>query len=297
MLIAAAGLTAAGIAGSFAWLLPAAALIGAGSGIADVSANAHGVALEQRLGRPILSALHGSWSVGLLAGSAIAAGAAALAVGPRGQFPLVAAAVALAALACLPRLLRGTAASDVAHLALPRGALALPAFLTFCSMFLESAAMNWSAVFLAGPAGATAAVAAGGVVAFSIAMAVARFAGDPLTARWGVGGISRRGGALTVLGITLALATRSPVPGLIGFALIGAGCAAIVPALFRAAGAVPGVSAGAGIAAVATAGYLGGVVNGPAIGFLSRGVGLTAAMSLIGVGGALIALLGPRLER
>ena len=57
------------------------------------------------------------------------------------------------------------------------------------------------------------------------------------------------------------------------------------------------MSSGAGIAAVATAGYTGGVVNGPAIGFLARGVGLTAALSLIAVAGALIALLGPRLER
>jgi hypothetical protein len=297
IVVAAGGLAAAGAAGSYALLLPAAGVLGAGFGLADVAANAHGVALEQRLGRPILSALHGSWSVGLLIGSGAAAGAAALAIGPRVQFPIVALVVAGLALACLPALLRGTRTVDVARFAFPRGPLALPAFLTFCSMFLESASMIWSAVFLAGPADASAAVAAGGVVAFSVAMAAARFAGDPLTVRGGDGGSARRGGALTVAGVVLALATRSPVPGLAGFALIGAGCAAIVPALFRAAANVPGVSAGAGIAAVATAGYCGGVVNGPTIGFLARGVGLTWAMSLIGVVGALIALLGPRLQR
>jgi hypothetical protein len=297
LLIIAAGLTCAGLAPSFATLLPAAALFGVGVGVLDVGANAHGVSIERGLDRPILSSLHGFWSVGLLVGSAVAAGAAAVSASPRLQFPLVALAIVLVGLACVPRLLRATrSVDDAAHFALPRGALALPAFLTFCSFFLESASMSWSAVFLAGPAGASGAVAAGGVVAYSIAMAIARFAGDPLTARWGVGGIAQRGGTLVVAGITLVLATRSPVPGLVGFALVGAGCAAIVPALFRAAAAVPGVSAGAGIAAVATAGYLGGVVNGPAIGFLARGVGLTLAMSLIGVGGALIAILGPRLE-
>src|SRR4029079_547320 len=98
---------------------------------------------------------------------------------------------------------------------------------------------------------------------------------------WGIGGIAPPGGALTVFGMALALATRSAVPGLIGFALVGAGCAAIVPALFRVAAAAPGVSSSAGIASVAPAGYTGGVVNGPAIGFLARGVGLTAALSLI----------------
>ena len=56
------------------------------------------------------------------------------------------------------------------------------------------------------------------------------------------------------------------------------------------------MASGAGIAAVATAGYAGGVVNGPAIGFLARGVGLTGALGLVGVAGLVIALLGPRLR-
>ena len=93
------------------------------------------------------------------------------------------------------------------------------------------------------------------------------------------------------------IATRSPVPSLAGFALVGAGCAAIVPALFRIAAAAPGISSGAGIAAVATAGYTGGVVNGPSIGFLARGVGLTGALGLVAVAGLVIAVLGPRLQR
>jgi predicted MFS family arabinose efflux permease len=298
LLVTAGALTAAAFAPSLLALVAAACLMGAGVGIVDVAANAHGVAVEKRLGRPVLSALHGAWSFGLLAGSGIAAGAAATGVGVRAQFPAVSIGVVVAAIVLVPRLLPSAedAAVDTAHFALPRGALALPALLTFCSMFVESAAMNWSAIFLSGPAHASAAVGAGGVAAYSVAMVAARLAGDPLTKRWGVAGLARRGGSLTCAGMALALLTRSPVPALIGFALVGAGCAALVPALFRVAAAAPGVSSGAGIAAVATAGYTGGVVNGPAIGFLARAVGLTAALSLIAVAGALIAVLGPRLE-
>jgi len=297
LVVAAGGLTFAAFAPSHALLVLSACILGAGFGIVDVAANAHGVALEQRAGRPLLSALHGAWSFGLLAGSGIAAGAAAAGAGPRLQFPAVAAGALAIAILVVPRLLPGAvdAAVDTAHFALPRGPLALPALLTFCTMFVESATMNWSAVFLAGPAGAGAALAAGGVVAFSVAMVIARLAGDPLSARWGVAGLARRGGALTVAGMTLALATRSPVPALAGFALVGAGAAALVPALFRVAAAAPGVSSGAGIASVATAGYMGGVLNGPAIGFLARGIGLTGALGLVAVAGAAIALLGPRL--
>src|SRR6185437_3044296 len=159
-------------------------------------------------------------------------------------------------------------------------AVALPALLMFCSMFVESATMSWSAVFLAGPAGAGAAVAAAGVVAFSVAMAASRFVGDRALARWGIGGLARRGGAVACGGIVLALSLRTPAAGLVGFALVGVGSAVLVPAIFRVAGATARTSAAAGIAAVATAGYTGGVLNGPAIGFLAAAVGLTGALGL-----------------
>ena len=296
LFLAAVGVTGAAFAPSFATIIPAALVIGAGWGIADVSANAHGVALEEQMGRPILSVLHGMWSFGLLAGSGIAAGAAAASISPRWQFPVVCGAALVFVAVFTPRLLPGTAADvDSAHFALPRGALALPAFLTFCALFVEFAAINWTAVFLTGPVGASATVAAAGVVVYALAMAFARLVGDRLLLDWGIGRLARRSGAFTCVGMALALATRSTVPALIGFALVGAGCAAIVPALFRVGGSVPGVSSGAGIASVATAGYAGAVVNGPAIGFLARGIGLTGALSLVAVGAALIAVLGPRL--
>lgn len=297
--LAAAGLAAAAFMPRLALLALAAGVLGAGFGTVDVAANAHGVALEHRKQRPLLSALHGTWSIGLLAGSAIAVAAAAAGASPRLQFPAVAAGVVLLTVLFLPRLLPGRedAAVGAAHFALPRGALALPALLTFCSMFVEASTMNWSAVFLAGPAGAGPALAAVGVVAFSVAMAVTRFAGDPLLLRFGVGGLARCGGLLACAGVLLAIATRSPLPSLAGIALVGAGCAVLVPSLFRVAGSIPGVGAGAGIAAVATAGYTGSVVNGPAIGFLARGIGLAGALGLVAVAAALIALLGPRLAR
>jgi hypothetical protein len=296
LLCAGAGISAAAFVPSYAALLPAACLIGAGWGITDVASNAHGVAVEQALGRRVLSGLHSAWSFGLLAGSGIAAGAAAAGIGLRVQFPVVAAAAAVALAISTPFLLPATrAAVDVAHFALPRGPLALPALLMFCAFFVEAATISWAAVFLTGPAGTSGAVAAGGLAAFSLAMGLARLVGDELLARWGIGGLALRGGALTCAGLALALATRSPVPAFIGFACIGVGSAPLVPALFRVAGTVPGVSSGAGIAAVATAGYAGGVVNGPAIGFLAHAVGLTGALGLIGAAALVIALLGPRL--
>jgi len=145
LLLAAGGLTLAAFSPSLAVLVPAACVLGAGIGILDVGANAHGVAVEGRLGRPVLSALHGAWSFGLLGGSGIGAVAAAAGFGPRVVFPAVAAGAVVVAAIVVPKLLPGAedAAVDTARFALPRGALALPALLTFCCMFVESATMNW----------------------------------------------------------------------------------------------------------------------------------------------------------
>jgi MFS family permease len=290
-------LAAAAFAPSLPLLVLVACGLGVGIGVADVALNAHGVELERRLGRPLLSPLHAAWSFGLLAGSAVTSASAALGVGLRAELPAVGVAFLLALAVTVPRLLGGTAAGvESAHLAFPRGALALPALLIFCALFVESAAMNWSAVFLSGPAHAGAALAAGAVVAYGGAMGLARLVGDRLMLRWGIGGLARRSGLITCAGTVLAIATRSPVPALVGFALVGVGCAAIVPALFRVGGSAPGIAQGAGIAAIATAGYSGGLCNGPAIGFLARGVGLSGALGLLVLAGGVIAVLGPRLK-
>ena len=292
----AAAVGAAAFAPSLGPLLLVMCVLGSGIGIADVAANAHGVELERRLGRPLLSPLHAAWSFGLLGGSATSAVAAAFGIGIHVQLPVVAAASAIVVLGVVLRLLPGTAADvGTAHFALPRGALALPALLMFCAFFVEAASMDWSAVFLSGPAGASSAVAAAVVVAYAAAMGVARLFGDRLMLRWGIGGLARRSGLLSCVGMVLALVTRAPAPSVVGFALVGVGCAAIVPALFRVGGSVPGIAQGAGVAAVATAGYAGALVNGPAIGFLARGVGLSIALGLVVVAAATIALLGPRL--
>ena len=201
------------------------------------------------------------------------------------------------ALALVPRLLPGSAEETTlysARFALPRGALALPALLTFCSMFVESASMNWSSVFLAGPAGAGVATAAGGVVAFSIAMTAARFAGDSLLVRWGVGQLSVRGGLLSCAGIVLALATRSPVSALAGCALVGAAAPRSSPRSSASPALSPGSPPASGSRPSRPPATRAGR-PGPAIGFLARGVGLTGALGVVAVAAALIALLGPRL--
>src|SRR5262249_57961254 len=65
LVLASAALAAAAFAPTLGALIAVAAVMGAGLGVADVTLNAHGIELEHRMGRPLLSPLHAAWSFGL----------------------------------------------------------------------------------------------------------------------------------------------------------------------------------------------------------------------------------------
>src|SRR5918992_6212447 len=74
----AATLLLPGLAGSGATLFAALLVLGLASGALDVAMNAQGIEVERHVRRPILSGLHGLWSVGLGIGAGVAALPAAL---------------------------------------------------------------------------------------------------------------------------------------------------------------------------------------------------------------------------
>src|SRR4051795_8519623 len=84
------------LAPTYALLLPAALLLGAGNGALDVAMNSHGVAVERRSERPILSSFHAAFSCGALAGAGMRALPAAGGLDVRWHL-LAAAALALPA--------------------------------------------------------------------------------------------------------------------------------------------------------------------------------------------------------
>jgi HAD superfamily hydrolase (TIGR01509 family) len=273
----------------------AAALLGLGAavGALNVAANAQGLALERLYRRPILSSFHAAFSTGGLAGAGLGALAAGAGVAPRAHFGALALALAPGALAAGRALLpQATCRTPTPILARPpRGLLVLGAA-AFFTLLAEGAAVDWSAVYLSHSLEATAVAAALGYAAFSLAMAGSRAVGDRLHARFGPVALVRGGGALAASGIALALMVGSIPTALAGFSAMGAGLGVVVPVLFRAAGSTPGVTAGAGIAAVSTVGWLGFLAGPPAIGFAADTVGLRTALGIVVASIAIVAILG-----
>jgi MFS family permease len=256
---------------------------GAAAAMLDVAMNAHSLAVERERERPILSTVHAGWSFGGLAGAALGGAAAAAGLEPLAHFLLAAALLGLPWLALARLLLPADVDRPEAppRFARPPRRLAALAVLGFCGLFAEGAAADWSAVYLDESVGSGAGVAALAYACFSVAMAVTRLAGDRLTARWGPVAVTRAGGLVAAAGLASALVAGSVPAALVAFACMGAGLATVVPIAFRAAGSMPGIPAGAGIAALTTVGYAGFLVGPPLIGAVAEATTLPVALGIV----------------
>jgi HAD superfamily hydrolase (TIGR01509 family) len=266
---------------------------GAAFGAINVAANAQGLALERLYERPILSSFHAAFSAGGLAGAGLGALAAGAAISPRSHFGLLAVALVFSALIAKGWLVRtetGQAPRAPILVRPPRTLLVLGAA-AFFTLLAEGAAADWSAVYLSKSLGATATVAALGYTGFSLAMATSRTVGDRLKAAVGPVVLARGGGLLAAIGVAVALVIGSTPAALVGFAAMGAGLGVVVPVLFRAAGTTAGVSAGVGLAAVSTVGWLGFLAGPPAIGLAAGAVGLRNALAIVVFSTLMVAVL------
>jgi MFS family permease len=283
----AAALLLPGLAESAPALFLSLLVLGLVSGALDVAMNAQGIEVERTLGKPILSGLHGLWSVGLGIGAAVAAGAAAIGAEPLEHFAVVAAALALLSVVLLRGLLPAhdqvREHSDDAEPADVRWTLALVLLgvITFCSFVGEGSASDWSAVYMTQELGTSEALGALTFTAFAVTMAAARFAADPLRTRLGNVRLVRGGSLIAAAGLAAALLIHEPAAGIAGFALLGLGLAPVVPIAFSAAGDLDPRATGRLVGRVATIGYVGSVAGPIMIGWLAEATSLRTALGLV----------------
>lgn len=275
-----------GLARSLAALAVSLLVLAAFNGIVDVAMNAQGVAVEERRGRPVLSGLHAMHSLGGITGAGLGALAAELNLGHTGQFVVVGACGAAMAVAVGGVLL---ARADDERVVRPHRptvwkwlsgwtpALLVIGGLAFCLTLAEGSALNWASVFLRDARSAAPSVAAAGVTAFMAAMAAGRMFGDRLRRWWGPVALFRTGALLAGAGIGIAVAFPVALAGVIGFAVLGAGLANLLPVAVSAASRRSANTAGA-VARVSAVAYLGSFAGPGLIGSIAATSGLSTAL-------------------
>jgi fucose permease len=160
----------------------------------------------------------------------------------------------------------------------------------FASMLCEGAAADWSSVYLRDSLGSGSAVSGLGYAAFALAMVVVRIFGDRLLRRFPAHELLPALAALTTVTFAIALVVASVPTAIVAFFVLGLGVGTVIPTAFSAAGRLPGVHPGVGVAAVSGLGWAGFVCGPPVIGQLAGATSLPVALAAVPILTAVIAI-------
>jgi MFS family permease len=264
------------------------ACLGASVGSMDVAMNAHGLAVEKALKKPVLSGFHGGFSVGAAIGTI--GGAWLLGqVGPYWQLAtislLCAAGVYICSLYFLPASIdKGLSGS---HFAWPTKATIGLGALCFLALMIEGSVADWAAILFQQRFAIEASLAAMAFGFYQTGMAISRFMGDWLRQRFGAVPMVLVSALLTAAGTGAAITLPNFTLSLIAFTVAGIGIGNAAPVLFAGGGRLEPDAPGRGIAAVTSMGYSGFLAGPPLIGIaaeftnLQWGLGLTVLAALI----------------
>ncbi len=276
-----------GTSGSMLALFGTLTLWGAFQGSLDVAMNTQGVTIEQALRRPIMSGLHGAWSMGALLGAGVGAFCVSRGITLTAQL-LVAGIACAVVVGVLTVSMLPDGRQKVDHRSGPRQRLfSVPVLIlgvvAAACMICEGAAADWSAVYLRDSLGTSPTYAGYGFAAFSVGMVLIRLSGNWLLQRTSPRVLLPALGLVAAVGLTIALLAGDPGISLGGFFLLGLGLASVVPTAFSAAGelAAQGGNAGTSIATVSALGWAGFVCGPPLIGHLANLTSLPQALLLI----------------
>jgi MFS family permease len=273
----AATLAAFGFARSLETLSVATFLAGATHGAMDIAMNANASDIERRWGRPIMSSFHAGFSLGGAAGAVSGAWLGELGTvwGLLGPALLASLLLAIAA----PFVAGEGGGVGAARFAAPSRRLLPLAALAFVSFATEGAVGDWSGTYLA-RSGVSPGFAAGAYAAFSLLMITGRIVGDRIVAAAGPRATVGLGALIAGAGLAISAASPGLAGGVVGFGLVGAGLANVVPVIFSVAGRT-GSSSAVGIASAATSGYAGLLIGPVVIGAIASAADLRSAIVML----------------
>jgi len=264
-------------------LLLALALLvfGIGIGVTDCAMNIQAILVEKQAEKPVMSGFHGMYSVGGIAGAGFMTLLLAMGVSVLTGCLLAVVAVIIMTLVSASGLLTYANPAEGPVFAVPRGSVLIIGIICFAVFLTEGTVLDWSAVYLTDVRTIPASLGGLGYTCFAVAMTVARLTGDRLISSLGRLPVVLGGALVAAAGMAMVTFIASWPLALLGYTLVGAGCANIVPVMFSAAGRQTAMPQAVAIPAITTLGYL-GVLSGPAvIGYVAHYTHLGFSFSLI----------------
>jgi MFS family permease len=158
--------------------------------------------------------------------------------------------------------------------------------IAFCTMICEGTMFDWSGIYFEKVIKADKALIGVGYTSFMLTMGTGRFFADWFTNRVGLKRTLQMSGALTALGLLVAVIFPYLFTAIPGFLLVGFGVSPVIPLVYSVAGRSKILSAGTALAAVSTIGFFGFLLGPPLIGLIAGATSLRVSFFII----ALLAL-------
>ncbi len=268
---------------SFPGLMLSLLLFGASLGALDVTMNIQAILVERASGRTMMSGFHGLFSLGGIVGAVVVTLLLGAEVSPmNATFAIVAASLILLASVAVALLPYGSR-TEGPLFAFPHGIVLLIGAVCFIAFLTEGAVLDWSAVFLSSARGMETSHAGLGYAAFAVIMTLMRLTGDRMVRKIGESRLLFWGGLIAAGGVVLATLGPSWEWALVGYALVGGGCANMAPVMFSAAGRQTVMPENVAVPAITSLGYAGILAGPAAIGFISHLTSLSVAFLIVAV--------------
>lgn len=256
-------------------------VFGMGMGTTDCAMNVQAILVEKAADKPIMSGFHGFYSLGGIVGAGAMSGMMSAGLAPLAASVAISAVSLLLLFSHLSGLLTYANPAEGPVFALPRGAVLTIGTICFAVFLAEGTVLDWSAVFLSEHRAMPEAISGLGFACFAAAMTLGRLTGDAVVSRFGRYPVVITGALVAALGLLLTVVLPLWWAALVGYVLIGLGCANIVPVMFSAIGRQQSMPQAVAVPAVTTLGYM-GVLSGPAaIGFVAHASSLPMAFLMV----------------
>jgi len=261
-------------------------VFGFGAGQWDVAQNVEGAAVEQRLGRTVMSRFHAAFSVGTVGGALVGAAMNAVHVRPLVHLLVMAALVAIVCqIATRGFLPAGEGDHEEVHDSRsPWQAWGEPRTLligvfVLCMAFAEGTGNDWLGVAAIDGYHASAALGSFAYVAFVAAMTAGRWFGPRVLDRYGRVPVMQGGAVVAMVGVLIVVFGPSLGTALVGILIWGLGVALGFPTGMSAAADDPRYAAGR-VSTVATIGYAAFLAGPSLIGVIGNHTGVLRALTL-----------------
>jgi MFS family permease len=298
------GVPLVGLLFSLQWFWLSLFIFGFVSSVHDLSMNSQASALEHHAKKRVMSKFHAMWSLGGLSGGAIGGVFANFEISPRDHSFVVGLIILIVAFTTKDWFMPGSAdrhevVSEEKPNKRPRKLIILGLF-GLGGAICEGAASDWGGVLARETFNASPFVATLPYILFSVMMVTVRLSGDWLANRFGIARLLTWSGTIAGGGLILGLSIGNVYGVIIGWILLGAGVATVIPLVVSVCGELANsefsgkISAAESVALVTGVAYFGFVIGPPLLGFIADLVTLRVAMYIPAGLALIIALTAKR---